>query len=145
MARPEAKRVRICSTTRRRAESQALKNLLRHAKTHQVSEPVYGETRSQACQDLLDLAKASRIPRHRIILEGMQSLVKSQSLFIARPEANRARICSTTRGRAESPSIKIFSKACKDASSLKACLWRDQKPSMPRSAQPREGEQNPRQ
>ena len=60
MARPEAKRARICSTTRRRAEPQALKNFLRHAKAHQVSKPVYGETRSQACQDLLDQAKASR-------------------------------------------------------------------------------------
>ncbi|KAH9745725.1 Ribonuclease H [Citrus sinensis] len=102
MARPEAKRARIYSTTRRRAESPSIEKCLRHAKAHQVSKPVYGETRSQACQDLLDQAKASRIPKHRKI-----------------------------------------SKACKDSSSLKACLWRDQKPSVPGSARPREGEQNP--
>ena len=103
MVRPEVKRPRICSTTRRWAESQALKNSLRHANAHQVSKPVYGETRSQAYQDLLDHAKASRIP-----------------------------------------SIEEFTKACKGSPSLKTCLWRDQKSSVSGSAQPREGEQNPK-
>ncbi|KAH9750796.1 Ribonuclease H [Citrus sinensis] len=57
---------------------------------------------SQACQDLLDHVTASRIPKHRKNLQGMQRLVKSQSLFMAR-----------------------------------------QKPSVPGSARPRDGEQNP--
>ena len=74
----------------------------------------------------------------------MQRLVKSQSLFYGETEAKHARICSATRRLAESQALKKSSKACKGLSSLKSCFMARQKPSMPGSARPREGEQTPK-
>ena len=139
----EAKLARICSATRRQQNPNRLKKILRHAKARQVSEPVLWRDRSQACQDLLGHEKASRIP----ILEESKACKgssKSQSLFYGETEAKHARICSATRRLAESQALKKSPKACKGSSSLNACLWRDQMPSGPESARPREGEQNPK-
>ena len=47
-------------------------------------------------------------PNHWRIFQGMQRLIKSQSLFMARPEAKRARICSTAQRQAESQALKNF-------------------------------------
>ncbi|KAH9684964.1 Ribonuclease H [Citrus sinensis] len=113
MVRPEAKRARICSTKRRRVESQTLKKFPRHAKAHQVSKPVYGETRSQACQDLLDQAKASRIPNIENVSKACKGSSSLKACFMARPEAKRARICSTKRRRAESQTLKKFPRHAK--------------------------------
>ena len=73
----------------------------------------------------------------------MQRLTKSQSLSYSETEAKHARICSTTRRRAASQSLKIQRHA-KAHQSLNACLMARQKPSMPGSARPREGEQTPK-
>ena len=142
----EAKHARICSATRRRAESQSSKNqrhakarqslkaclmarqkpsmpgsarpregeqtpkhskkFLRHAKAHQVSKPVLWRDRSQACQDLLDHEKASRLQSIRRNSQGMQRLAKSQSLSYGETEAKRARICSTARRQTESQALE---------------------------------------
>ena len=75
----------------------------------------------------------------------MQRLTKSQILFYGETEAKRARICSTTRWRADSKSIEELSKACKGSPSLKACFMARQKPNVPGSARPRDGEQTPKQ
>ncbi|KAH9727588.1 Ribonuclease H [Citrus sinensis] len=99
----EAKHARICSTTRRRADSKAFEEI------------------PKACK----------------------GSTKSQSLSYGETEAKHARICSATRRRAESQSSKNPRHA-KARQSLKACLMARQKPSMPGSARPREGEQTPK-
>ena len=68
---------------------------------------------------------------------------KSQSRSYGETEAKHARICSATRRRAASQSLKNQRHA-KARQSLKACLMARQKPSMPGSARPREGEQTPK-
>ena len=108
MARQEIKHARICSTKRRRANHKSSKNLLRHAKAPKSQSLFYGETGSQACQDLLDQAKASRPSIVIKIPKACKGSPKSQSLFMARPEAKRARICSTKRRRAKSQALKSF-------------------------------------
>ena len=60
MARQEVKHAKICSTKRMRADHKSSKNFLRHAKAPKSQSLFYGEIESQACQDLLDQAKASR-------------------------------------------------------------------------------------
>ena len=74
----------------------------------------------------------------------MQRLAKSQSLSYGETEAKHARICSTTRRRANSKAFEEIPEACKGSPSLKACFMARQKPSVPGSARPREGEQAPK-
>ncbi|KAH9715068.1 hypothetical protein KPL71_020894 [Citrus sinensis] len=99
---------------------------------------------SQACQDLLDHEKASRLRSIRRNSQGMQRLTKSQSLSYGETEAKHARTCLATRRRADSKAFEEIPKACKGSPSLKACLMARQKPSMPGPAWPREGEQTPK-
>ena len=75
----------------------------------------------------------------------MQRLTKSQSLFYGETEAKRTRICSTTRRRADSKAIEEFSKACKGSPGLKTCFIARQKPSVPGSTRPHEGQQTAKQ
>ena len=67
-----------------------------------------------------------------------------KAYLMARPEAKHARICSTTRRRADSQALEKFLRHAKAHQVSKPVLWRDQKPSVPGSARPREGEQNPK-
>ncbi|KAH9659753.1 Receptor-like protein 13 [Citrus sinensis] len=89
---------------------QASKKSLRRAKAHQVSKPVLWRDRSQACQDLLDHEKASRIPSIEEFTKACKGSPSLKACFMARPEAKRARICSTKRRRADSQALKSFRK-----------------------------------
>ena len=107
-----------------------------------VSKPVLWRDRSQACQDLLGHEKAAesqalKNPRHTKARQSLKS-------YLWR---DRSRACQDLLGQekaAESPSIRIFSKAYKGSSSFKTCFMVKQKPSVPGSARPREGEQTPK-
>ena len=88
------------------------KNFLRHAKA-KSQILFYGETRSQACQDLLDQVNASRLPS--IIKNYLRhAKTKSQSLFYGE---TRSQACQDLLDQAKAsrlPSvIKFFFKACK--------------------------------
>ena len=82
MARPEAKRARICSTKRRRADPQQLQKVSKTCKGPIKSQSLcYGETRSQAGQDLLDQAKASKPSNVTKSFYGTERLHESPDLF----------------------------------------------------------------
>ena len=121
MTRPETKRVGIFLTKRRRADSPTLKNLLRHAKVHQVSKPVYGETRSQAYRDLLDQAKASKLPNIENLLRHVKVHQVSKHVY----DETRSQTCRDLLDQAKAsrlPNIENFTKACKGSPNLKICL-----------------------
>ena len=137
MARQEAKHARICLTKRRRADHKSPKNLLRHAKVPKSQSLFYGEIGSQACQDLLDQAKASRPQKFQKSFK----TPKSQNLFYGEIGSQA---CQDLLDQAKACIPQKFqksSKARKGSKISKPVLWRDRKPSMSGSTRPSEGEQ----
>ena len=95
IARPEAKRARICSIKRRRAESQALKTFLKHAKSHQVSKPILWRHEKPSLPGSARPSESEQTPKRRKVSKACKGSPSLKSCFMARPKAKCDRICST--------------------------------------------------
>ena len=117
------------------------RNGLRHAKAQQSLKACLWRDQKPSVPGSARPREGEQNPNPRRI-QGMQRLDKVSKPVLWR---DRSQACKDLLSHEKASSIPILeeSKACKGSSSLKACFMAKQKLSVPGSARPREGEQNP--
>ncbi|KAK9223242.1 hypothetical protein WN944_011684 [Citrus x changshan-huyou] len=80
----------------------SIQKFLRHAKAHQVSKPVLWRDQKPSVTGSARPREGEQTPKHSKISKACKGSPSLKACFMARPEAKRARICSTKRRRADS-------------------------------------------
>lgn len=131
MARPKAKFARIYSTKRRRADDQSFKKLIKANKVLNVSKPAQWRNQKLSFPETNRPSEGKQSINHLKKFIRQKRIQSLKTCSMARRGAKFARICSTTRQRANDQISEKLSKGFKDS---KIAQERGQMPSSLESA-----------